>query len=102
MGKSGGSNVSSTLPPPPTPTIQYDPSTTAAENALAAQAKQSFASTVETDDEKAEKSTLGKSSVATEQTGNPALTQQQKKRPRIDPASMMAAGSMGTSAVLTG
>lgn len=98
MGRSGGSNVPSTLPPPPKPTVQYDPATSAAENALAAQAKQSYASTVATDEENKEKAKLG----APAAPANTSSTQAQPKRRRTDPGSMMSVGSMGASAVLTG
>lgn len=91
----GGSSQPSTPAPPPQPVIQYDPATSAAEAALSDAAKQSYASTVETEDEKAKKSALGRA---------PITSQQLPKRDTIRSAASIIppTGGMGTSAVLTG
>lgn len=82
---SGSKSTTATLPPPPTPTPQYDVATTAAENALASQAKQSYASTTADADKK--KSNLGDAPQSSKA-----------------PASVMApaGGGISNSAVLTG
>jgi hypothetical protein len=67
-----------------------DVATTAAENALAAQAKASYASTTE---DKKKAPTLG--------DAGPAAAPAPKKR-EIAPASMVPASGLGGSAVLTG
>lgn len=103
MGSGGGATQPATLPPPPVPVIKYDPATSAAENALASAAKQSYASTVETEDDKTKTASLG--SAAPAQTAKPAPgSRVDALRParRRDPASALPLGSMGTSAVLTG
>jgi len=96
MGK-GGQQTPATLPPPPQPVIQYDPATSAAEAALASARKQSFASTTETEDEKNKRAQLG-AAPQTNVTGQPKPA----PRRRRDPASMMPASGIGSSAVLTG
>lgn len=83
----GGSKQPSTPAPPPTPVIKYDPATTAAEAALADAAKQSYATSVETEDEKAKKSQLGK-----------APAQQAMTRSVAQPVG----NTIGSSAVVTG
>jgi hypothetical protein len=86
-----GSGKSSTpsLPPPPTPVATGDVATTAAENALAAQSKASYASTTE---DKKKAPTLG-------DVAAPA-----PRKREAAPASMVPAstGSLGASSVLTG
>ena len=89
----GGSNQPSTPAPPPQPVIQFDPSTSAAEAALADAAKQSYASSVETEDEKAKKSALGKAPVSMGAPRSSAGTAMVKTP---------SGGGMAQSAVLTG
>lgn len=90
----GGSSKQASLPPPPVPTPKYDAATSAAENALATQAKQSFGSSVESDDDKRKASSLG--AVAPSPAGQP------RRRREMAPATMMNAGGLNASAVLTG
>lgn len=89
----GRSESSSQPKPPPQPVIQYDPVATAAENALATAAKQSYASSVETEEERRRKSQLGLST--TEQS-------RPRRETRSDPAAYVPAGGVNASAVLTG
>lgn len=87
----GGSSQPSTPPPPPTPAVRYDPATSAAEAALADATKQSYASTVETEDEKAKAAALGKAPVTKPVTRRSAAT-----------VMTPSTGGVGSSAVLTG
>lgn len=90
----GGSQQPSTPAPPPPPAVRIDPATSAAEAALADATKQSYASSVETEDEKAKASALGKA--PTSAASKPVT--------RRSAGTMMTptSGSVGSSAVLTG
>lgn len=94
MGSGGSSQpTQASLPPPPQPTIQYDPATSAAEAALAGAKKDSFASSVESDEERTKKAALGA----------PAPVAPKPQRKRAAATMMAPAGTgMGASAVLTG
>lgn len=92
---SGGSKTPSTLPPPPQPVIKYDPATSAAEAALAGAKKDSYASSVETDEQKQKRQNLGLNQ-----------TQQTPQQPRRQKsaATMMAptGAGMNAAALVTG
>ena len=85
-----GGNKTASLPPPPTPTPTQDVATTAAEAALAARMKDSYASSTEDPKKKAD---LGA-------TVAPAAPSTRKREPA--PAGMVPAAGLGGSAVLTG
>lgn len=95
-GKSGGS----TATPPPTPTPDVDVATTAAEKALVAAQKDSYASS--TDKKPGSTSALG-STGATNAAGNMTAGAGGARRQRDMAANIQGgAGNMGASAVLTG
>lgn len=97
MGSGGSKQTASTLPPPPQPVIKYDPATSAAEAALAGAKKDSFASSVETEEQKEKRASLGQV-----QPAQPAAAAKPMRKPKSAATMMAPTGSMGSSAIVTG
>lgn len=96
MGGQAKQQPPAELPPPPAPVIKYDPTALAAERALVGAPKQSFATSVDAEEEERKRAQLGKVEVEGSNAPKP------RRRTERNPGSMVPTAGMNQSAVLTG